>query len=145
MARRVYGKTGCSVEATLSVMGGTWKPVILFYLVSGTKRFMELTRLIPNATQSMLTSQLRELEADGVVVRHVYPEVPPKVEYRLSELGQTLVPVLLAMRDWGRRTRRRIGSRPRRGATATRLNCDVAQAVSRGFPILRRAQVLQTA
>jgi len=82
-------------------MGGTWKPVILFYLVSGTKRFMELTRLIPNATQSMLTSQLRELEADGVVVRHVYPEVPPKVEYRLSELGQTLVPVLLAMRDWG--------------------------------------------
>lgn len=101
MARRVYGKTGCSVEATLSVMGGTWKPVILFYLVSDTKRFMELTRLIPNATQSMLTSQLRELEADGVVVRHVYPEVPPKVEYRLSELGQTLVPVLLAMRDWG--------------------------------------------
>jgi DNA-binding HxlR family transcriptional regulator len=82
-------------------MGGTWKPVILFYLVSGTKRFMELTRLIPNATQSMLTSQLRELEGDGVVVRHVYPEVPPKVEYRLSELGQTLVPVLLAMRDWG--------------------------------------------
>jgi DNA-binding HxlR family transcriptional regulator len=82
-------------------MGGTWKPVILFYLVSGTKRFMELTRLIPNATQSMLTSQLRELEADGVVLRHVYPEVPPKVEYRLSELGQTLVPVLLAMRDWG--------------------------------------------
>ncbi len=101
MARRVYGKTGCSVEATLSVIGGTWKPVILFYLVSRTRRFMELTRLIPNATQSMLTSQLRELEADGVVVRHVYPEVPPKVEYRLSELGRTLVPVLLAMRDWG--------------------------------------------
>jgi len=101
MARRVYGKTGCSVEATLSGIGGTWKAGVLFYLVSRTRRFMELTWLIPNATQSMLTSQLRELEADGVVVRHVYPEVPPKVEYRLSELGRTLVPVLLAMRDWG--------------------------------------------
>ena len=88
MARRVYGKTGCSVEATLSVMGGTWKPVILFYLVSGTKRFMELTRLIPNATHSMLTSQLRELEADGVVVRHVGSP---------DHIGETIYPIY---RDW---------------------------------------------
>lgn len=106
--RRAYGKTGCAVEVTLSVVGGIWKPLILFHLLEGTKRFMELTRLVPNATQSMLTNQLRELEADGVIVRHVYPEVPPKVEYRLSDFGMTLVPVLLVMRDWGSTHRERL-------------------------------------
>jgi len=90
-SKRWDGKSGCAVEVTLSVIGGVWKPIILFHL----------TRRVPNATQSMLTSQLRELEADGVVIRHVYPEVPPKVEYELSEFGRTLVPVLLAMREWG--------------------------------------------
>ncbi len=83
-SRRWDGKSGCAVEVTLSVMGGVWKPIILFHLMTGKRRFMELTRRVPNATQSMLTSQLRELEADGVVIRHVYPEVPPKVEYELS-------------------------------------------------------------
>jgi DNA-binding HxlR family transcriptional regulator len=100
-SKRWDGKSGCAVEVTLSVMGGVWKPIILFHLMTGKRRFMELTRRVPNATQSMLTSQLRELEADGVVIRHVYPEVPPKVEYELSEFGRTLVPVLLAMREWG--------------------------------------------
>ena len=100
-SRRWDGKSGCAVEVTLSVMGGVWKPIILFHLMTGKRRFMELTRRVANATQSMLTSQLRELEADGVVIRHVYPEVPPKVEYELSEFGRTLVPVLLAMREWG--------------------------------------------
>ncbi|AWH21844.1 MULTISPECIES: helix-turn-helix domain-containing protein [Stenotrophomonas] len=100
-SRRWDNKSGCAVEVTLSVMGGVWKPIILFHLIKGRRRFMELTRRVPNATQSMLTSQLRELEADGVVIRHVYPEVPPKVEYELSEFGHTLVPVLLAMREWG--------------------------------------------
>ncbi|WP_416057193.1 winged helix-turn-helix transcriptional regulator [Stenotrophomonas maltophilia] len=100
-SKRWDGKSGCAVEVTLSVIGGVWKPVILFHLVKRKRRFMELTRLVPNATQSMLTSQLRELEADGVLIRHVYPEVPPKVEYELSEFGRTLVPVLLAMREWG--------------------------------------------
>ena len=100
-AKRWDGKSGCAVEVTLSVIGGVWKPVILFHLMKERRRFMELTRRVPNANQSMLTSQLRELEADGVIVRHVYPEVPPKVEYELSEFGRTLVPVLLALRDWG--------------------------------------------
>ncbi|KOQ66988.1 MULTISPECIES: winged helix-turn-helix transcriptional regulator [Stenotrophomonas] len=100
-SKRWDGKSGCAVEVTLSVIGGVWKPIILFHLMTGKRRFMELTRRVPNATQAMLTSQLRELEADGVVIRHVYPEVPPKVEYELSEFGRTLVPVLLAMREWG--------------------------------------------
>lgn len=100
-SKRWDGKSGCAVEVTLSVIGGVWKPVILFHLLEQKRRFMELTRLVPSATQSMLTSQLRELEADGVIIRHVFPEVPPRVEYELSEFGQTLMPVLLSLRDWG--------------------------------------------
>lgn len=99
--KRLDGKSGCAVEVTLSVIGGVWKPVILFHLLSGKKRFMELTRLIPNATQRMLTLQLRELEEDGAIVRHVYPQVPPKVEYALTPLGQSLAPVLISLREWG--------------------------------------------
>jgi DNA-binding HxlR family transcriptional regulator len=99
--KRCDWKTGCSVEAALSVIGGLWKPVILFHLLDGTKRFGELSRLVPNVTQRMLTLQLRELEADGVVRRTVYPEVPPRVEYDLTEFGRTLEPVLLTLRDWG--------------------------------------------
>lgn len=99
--KRQDSKSGCAVEVTLSVIGGVWKPVILFHLLSGKKRFMELTRLIPNATQRMLTLQLRELEEDGVIVRHVYPQVPPKVEYALTPLGKSLAPVLISLREWG--------------------------------------------
>ena len=94
-------KTGCSVEAALSVIGGVWKPVILFHLLERKMRFGELSRLVPNATQRMLTLRLRELEADKVITRTVYPEVPPRVEYSLTELGRTLEPVLLSLRDWG--------------------------------------------
>lgn len=100
--KRLNTKSGCPVEVTLSVMGGTWKPVILFKLLQlGKMRFMELSRAIPSATQRMLTLQLRELEADGIVQRTVYAEVPPRVDYELTELGQSLKPVLLAMRKWG--------------------------------------------
>jgi DNA-binding HxlR family transcriptional regulator len=100
--RRSATRTGCSVEATLSVIGGVWKPVILFHLLRGKLRFNALCRLTPSATPRMITLQLRELEADGVVRRTVYPEVPPRVEYELTELGQSLEPLLLAMRTWGR-------------------------------------------
>jgi DNA-binding HxlR family transcriptional regulator len=86
---------------TLSVIGGLWKPLILFHLFVGKKRFMELSRAIPNATQRMLTLQLRELEADGVITRHVYPEIPVKVEYEISPFGQSLSPILLSLRKWG--------------------------------------------
>ncbi|MCW2266756.1 DNA-binding HxlR family transcriptional regulator [Gluconobacter cerinus] len=101
--RRQAGRTGCAVEATLSVIGGIWKPVLLFHLLEGKLRFNALCRLVPSATARMITLQLRELEADGVVNRIVYPEVPPKVEYELTELGRSLEPVLVSMRDWGAR------------------------------------------
>lgn len=100
--KRLNSKSGCSVEVTLSVIGGTWKPIILFKLMTQKKmRFMELSREIPNVTQRMLTLQLRELESDGIVERTVHAEVPPRVDYELTELGMTLKPVLLAMRIWG--------------------------------------------
>ena len=102
--KRLNSKSGCSVEVTLSVIGGTWKPIILFKLMTQKKmRFMELSREIPNVTQRMLTLQLRELESDGIVERTVHAEVPPRVDYELTELGMTLKPVLLAMRTWGMR------------------------------------------
>ena len=105
MARRYCGVTGCAVEATLAVVGGRWKPVLLFHLLEGRKRFSDLCRAVPNATQRMITLQLRELEADGVVVRHVYAQIPPRVEYELTELGRSLEALLLQMRDWGERFR----------------------------------------
>jgi DNA-binding HxlR family transcriptional regulator len=80
----------CPVEATLDILGGKWKVLILHQLFGGTKRFGELRRAIPAATQRMLTLQLRELERDEVLTRHVYAEIPPKVEYTLTELGASL-------------------------------------------------------
>ncbi|WP_411344508.1 winged helix-turn-helix transcriptional regulator [Paenibacillus sp. WLX1005] len=93
---------GCPVEATLSVMGGKWKVIILWCLAAGTKRFNELERSIAQITRKMLTEQLRELERDNLIVRTVYPEIPPKVEYALSEYGQTCIPVLEVMAQCGR-------------------------------------------
>jgi len=92
---------GCPVEAALEVIGGKWKGVILYHLLSETMRFNELRRLMPEVTQRMLTKQLRELEADKLILRTVYPEVPPKVEYSMTEYGNTLAPVIQALREWG--------------------------------------------
>lgn len=93
---------GCPVEATLSLIGGKWKGVILYHLFEeGVMRFNEMRRRLPSVTQRMLTSQLRELEADGLIMRKIYPEIPPKVEYRLSERGRTLEPVIRALKHWG--------------------------------------------
>ncbi|MFZ1430114.1 MAG: helix-turn-helix domain-containing protein [Geminicoccaceae bacterium] len=103
--QRKAGRTGCAVEATLSVIGGVWKPVLVFHLLGGKLRFNALCRLISSATPRMITLQLRELEADGIVKRTAFPEVPPKVEYELTQLGQSLESVLLSMRDWGERLR----------------------------------------
>ena len=102
MARNYNWKTGCDVEATLSVIGGRWKTVLVCHLLDGRKRFGELCRLTPNATQRMITLQLRELEADGVLNRHVYAEVPPRVEYDVTEFGRSLEPILDQMQAWGR-------------------------------------------
>jgi DNA-binding HxlR family transcriptional regulator len=104
-SKRLDAKSGCAAAVTVSVIGGVWKPLILFHLFSGKKRFMELTRVIPNATQRMLTLQLRELEADGVILRHVHAQIPPKVEYEISPFGRSLGPILLTLRDWGEQFR----------------------------------------
>ncbi len=91
----------CPVDRTLRVIGGRWKALILYYLRSGPKRFNVLRRMMPAVTQRMLTQHLRELEADGVIDRNVFPVVPPHVEYSLSPLGVSLLPVLDAMAVWG--------------------------------------------
>lgn len=93
----------CAVELTLQVIGGKWKPIILYHLgLSGTLRFSELKRIMPNITQKMLTQQLRELERDGLVRRTVYPQVPPKVEYDLTDLGASVLPLIDQLNDWGK-------------------------------------------
>src|SRR4051812_23230941 len=92
----------CPAETTLDVIGGRWKVPILWHLLKGTLRFSELRRALPGVTQKMLTQQLRELERQGVVRRTVYPQVPPKVEYSLTDRGQTLKPVVDAMCKWGK-------------------------------------------
>lgn len=91
---------GCSVEAAIGLIDGKWKSVILFHLMGGTKRFGELGRHV-KATPRMLTNQLRELEEDGLITRKVYAQVPPKVEYSLSPLGQSMEPILRALKYWG--------------------------------------------
>ena len=93
----------CPVTTTLSVIGGKWKPIIIYMVWEETKRFGQIKKLIPAISQKMLTQQLRELEQDGIVHRHVYPVVPPKVEYSLTEYGQTLKPIIEAMAAWGQR------------------------------------------
>ncbi|GJM77428.1 putative HTH-type transcriptional regulator YybR [Paenibacillus macerans] len=92
---------GCPVEYTLDVIGGKWKGLLLYHLINGPIRFNEFRRICPTITQRMLTLQLRELEQDGIVHREVYHQVPPKVEYSLTEFGQTLVPIILKMKEWG--------------------------------------------
>lgn len=94
-------KYNISVEATLEVIGGKWKCVILCHLTHGTKRTSDLKRLMPAITQKMLTQQLRELEQDGIVNRIIYNQVPPKVEYELSEYGWSLKPILDSLCNWG--------------------------------------------
>ncbi|MEM6471572.1 MAG: helix-turn-helix domain-containing protein [Planctomycetota bacterium] len=96
-----YELPACPVEATLELIGGKWKGIVLFYLLDGRLRFSELKRKIGCVTQRMLTKQLRELEANGLVNRIVYAEVPPRVEYELTEEGMSLRPVLNALKKWG--------------------------------------------
>ena len=91
----------CPVETTLMLIGDKWKVLILRDLLPGTKRFGELKKSIGNVSQKVLTSQLRDMESNGLVNRKVYPEVPPQVEYSLTELGRSLKPILDAMWDWG--------------------------------------------
>lgn len=91
----------CPVEATLDLIGGKYKALILWHLSEKTLRFSELKKEISGATPKMLTQQLRELESQKLIHREVFPVIPPKVEYSLTDLGTSLIPVLVAMRDWG--------------------------------------------
>ena len=92
----------CAVGASIEVFGGKWKSIILFYLLTeGPIRFNELQRKVNGITQRMLTKQLKDLQAFGLVHREAYPEVPPRVEYSLTELGKTLKPILISLRKWG--------------------------------------------
>ena len=99
----------CPVKLTADIIGGKWKPLILFYLEGRTRRFSELQRLIPGMTKKMLTQHLRELEHDEIVRRKVYAEVPPRVEYSLTRHGESLKPILKLMSAWGTRHRARYG------------------------------------
>ena len=94
-------KNNCPVEATLELIGGKYKALILWHLSEQKLRFSELRKVIKSATPKMLTQQLRELEACALVHREVFPVIPPKVEYSLTETGRSLLPILVAMRDWG--------------------------------------------
>ena len=101
-ARHVsYDRPACPVEATLELIGGKWKGIVLYYLLDGRRRFSELRRQIGCVTQRMLTKQLRELEETGLVNRIVYAEVPPRVEYELTKEGESLEPILNALKEWG--------------------------------------------
>jgi DNA-binding HxlR family transcriptional regulator len=91
----------CPVEVAIAVLGGTWKLTLVKHLLDGTLRFGELGRRVPAAPTRTLTRQLRELEYDGIILRTVYPQVPPKVEYSLTELGRSLAPLVSAMDEWG--------------------------------------------
>ncbi|WGV60070.1 helix-turn-helix domain-containing protein [Brevibacillus brevis] len=110
--RKKYGVSpdmqACPVETTLDVIGGKWKGIILYQLLNGTKRFNEFRRLNPGITQFMLTLQLRELERDGIIHREIYKEVPPRVEYSLTDLGRTLEPVIMSMKVWGESYKERL-------------------------------------
>ena len=91
----------CPIKATVDVIGGRWKPLILYYLLDRPKRFSELRREIPGVTPQMLTLQLRQLEADEILTRKIYAQVPPRVEYQFTAYGQTLSTLLRNMREWG--------------------------------------------
>jgi DNA-binding HxlR family transcriptional regulator len=104
----------CAVEITASIIGGKWKPIILFFLESGTRRFGELRKLISKTTKKMLTQQLRELERDGIIRRKIYAQVPLKVEYSLTRHGKSLKPMLRSMSAWGEDHKSRYGRVSRR-------------------------------
>jgi len=98
---RLKEKTQCPVTATLQLIGGKWKTIILYYLWSGTRRFGEIAVRIPNISRKVLTDQLKELEADGLILREQYKEIPPRVEYSLTNLGKSLSPIIRELEIWG--------------------------------------------
>lgn len=107
MKPRTYG---CGLEAALAVVGGKWKPIVLWQLAEGPRRFGELRRLVTGISEKMLSQQLREMEADGIVIRKDFQEIPPRVEYSLTEFGVSLGIALRPLCEWGREHTERIAS-----------------------------------
>ena len=101
MTQQERSMFNCPVEATLSLIGGKYKPIILWHLIKGPLHYMELQRLIPNATPKMVSQQLRDLEKSGLISREVIPEKPPRTIYSLTEFGKSIIPVLDVMCTWG--------------------------------------------
>ncbi len=101
MNRKNKTEYHCPLEATMNIIGGKYKGIIIGHLINKTLRYSELQKLISQATPKMLIQQLKELEADGIIVRKLYPVVPPKTEYSLSERGKTLIPIILELNNWG--------------------------------------------
>ena len=101
MVKTYLEHNSCPVAATMSVIGGKWKSIILYLISHDVNRFGEMHRMIDGISKKMLTSQLRELEADNIIHRKVFAEVPPRVEYTITERGLTLRPIILSMREWG--------------------------------------------
>jgi DNA-binding HxlR family transcriptional regulator len=100
---KIYcGVSDCPITATINVIGGKWKPVIIWLLLTGEIRFGELHRMIPGIALKVLSRQLKELEADGIIIRTAYAEVPPRVEYSLSDKGKSLSDIMIAMSEWSR-------------------------------------------
>ena len=100
MVKKIEKYGMCPVNATLNVIGGKWKPLVLYFISVDVNRFGKLQKMMPNCSKRMLTTQLRELEADGIINRKVYAEVPPKVIYSLTPLGESVIPIFRAMGDW---------------------------------------------
>jgi DNA-binding HxlR family transcriptional regulator len=98
-----HGAAECPITATIDVIGGKWKPPILWLLLKGPMRFGELSKIMPDMALKVLSRQLKELEADGIIVRKAYPEVPPRVEYSLTEKGESLREVMLLLSEWSRK------------------------------------------
>ena len=120
----------CPVEATIDVIGGKWKPLILWWLHQRTYRFAELRRLIPGITEKVLTQHLRELEADGIVDRRVFATIPPKVEYSLTEYGNSLKQALNAICEWGQLHMQRIGAVEKSPGLRLKTNASTRQVAN---------------
>lgn len=132
MKRQDFGcAPGCSVEVTLDLIDGKWKGVILYHLQSGRLRFGELRKRLPRITQRMLTKQLRALEEDDLIIRKVYAEVPPRVDYELSETGLRLRPVIDALKAWGDDNRARLETAAKSRAAGAKKTRPRTDALSR--------------
>jgi DNA-binding HxlR family transcriptional regulator len=127
----------CPVKLTADIIGGKWKPLILYYLEGGTLRFSELQKRIPGMTKKMLTQHLRELERDEVIHRKVYAVVPPKVEYSLTRHGESLKPILKAMSAWGSKHRARYGIPKHGGRTQANPVAQKPMRTTEGVPAVQ--------